>query len=182
MLIELQVDLANMVTAAPYFAAEPPLTCLTEALGDIESIIAERLGQLGIAIVVLTPGGRWPNDEADGLDLEPAIVIEVAEIPTLNDTGRRALQCVEQLIVLLHGKTHSTGPGAAATRRLKSANPPFTLVNTPSSRDPALTYHVFFSTDLSLRAADPGAPFVAGEDGIIVAGEDGTPVAGDPET
>lgn len=183
-LLVLQAAIATRLSADVWMtppAPAKPVAVLTENQGDLESLIAQAVGSLGVCATVLTPSGRLDVGDKLGVVLDPAdVVIQISEEPLLNrganGTGKTALEVVVRVMRLLHGWTVPDRRGSRKLARLTlRPDAPFRLV----SSDGSIEYLVNAQVRVNLGAPLALAPEILGEDGGRVSGEDGGRVKGD---
>lgn len=154
----------------------PPITLLSEQIGDIVNEIERLIGSIGIIGIVITPVGRGMDSDKRPIDFEVPLVIQFQEDVTNNrqsagGTGKPALGAVCRTMELLHWWDPLVMTGSAKIFRLRLAAVPYELVD----QTPVLTYNV----NLLARICLAGAVATPAESGDLVTTDDGDQVTTD---
>lgn len=132
-----------------------PVQVDPEFRGDIEADIRNRLGQLGLHVLVLSPVPRTTKPLATHCPIldSVGINIQVAEKVLINHgkggTGMHALDVAEYILVKLQNTTWTDGN--AATRVLTMTEQPIEYVPTPAGFLADNIYVVRFTTTVTPR-------------------------------
>ena len=83
-----------------YFTGIP---VITQDDGDIDTMIAKKLGSLGIVCTVMFSDGNCESPNVPGPSIDGvSIIVEVAENTTTNKTGKTCLEVAERVLRRLH--------------------------------------------------------------------------------
>lgn len=102
LLADLQDAIAQRLSAEDYFAGPLPVPVLTEDIGDLENAIQQRVNQLGVCVLVLTPElqpGAEPN--SGQVDVRLTVSEKVVVNRSASGTGKRASAVALAAVALL---------------------------------------------------------------------------------
>ena len=151
-LTTVQQTMANTLQSDAVFTptdTTKKIEVLTQKLGDLDSLIEQKINSIGISTVVITPLAKLPEPTVDALDLDVPFVVQISEDPKNKTKDYGALDLACEVMCLLHGT--ATGLGNPRVNRLRLTSTPLTLV------DESPTYHVNFVAKITLlpRRAQP---------------------------
>lgn len=132
---------ADRLRSHPYFAA---VAVITQDDGDIDTLIAKKLGSLGIVATVIFREAECPAPNVPGPSIERlSIIVEVAENTATNKSGRTCLEVVERVLRRLHlyKEEESGALYTCASRPVYPSTPP---------RPANVCYHCAFDVALEL--------------------------------
>lgn len=150
---------AALISASAYLAAVPAIPVFTERKGDLNTAIATALGQLGLAIVVVTPDGESLHVAGDSLSIRVRLVAEISENVLINQAKAAAANAAYRpalgaaVAVMKAIDRQPNGLDAAGARHVRGLNefslpsdePPYQLM--PAAKP---TYHVTAYTTVLL--------------------------------
>lgn len=129
---------------------------LSEAKGDLATLIQTATSSLGICMIVLTPTAEGFDPNAPSLSMNSPLVVQIQEFVTTNQgnsgTKVAALTLVAFVLKRLHWWAHGVYAGSPRSQLLKAQARPFLFI----TDTPELTYNVAFNAPLNLNA--PLAP------------------------
>jgi len=159
-LISLQNSVVNILQADSFFNGltsvnQKAIPIVTEKKGDIKEQIDLCLGQVGIAVLVITPVFEFHNNEIDDLNGWAFINIGIYEDAVVNQgvcgTGIFSIMLAERIVSILHGAPHGvlTGPvgGNPASTCFLGIPRPIEIV----SEGPPLQYSIGFQAHVQLN-------------------------------
>lgn len=98
-------NLIDLLEADPFFADPDPtkvVTVVAKKAGDIEALIAEKLQEIGVGLLVVIRVGKRAT--SDGLELTLKFALTAVENPIVNETGKTAEDIAENAMEILEGK------------------------------------------------------------------------------
>lgn len=110
---QLQGIVREMIVANAWFA-EVAEQVLVESRGDFEVEMQKQLDRMGLSIVIATPESSSKGD-APLPHVEAVVVVAVAEMPMINESGKTAAEALDRLVSLLHHQRIG-GPGSPRIR------------------------------------------------------------------
>jgi hypothetical protein len=141
-------DIADLLRASDSIFADTKVTVQTEDDGDIDTLIGESLGRMGLcATIMMGKAGNVPKNLSSPIFRDLAIVVEICENAVLNrsaGTMVTALEAAEVASEILHHAALASGRMLLVTSLEKYAQPPAPADN---------CYHLVLTTSCVAFAA-----------------------------
>jgi hypothetical protein len=148
----LTARVVELLTQAPLFAAagdRPALVPIVEQKGDIGTAIATALEKFGLAVVVIVSDCAIHRDGLHPGVCEARLLVEVAELPLANTSGRRCLEVAEVVAAAVDRQPTGLRGAGVAPVFLLEPGPNLRLVPHPSQ----VIRHVAVVAQFALPAA-----------------------------
>lgn len=121
-------DIVDLLRASDSIFSDTKVTVQTEDDGDIDTLIGESLGRMGLcATVMIKKAGNVPKNLSSPVFRDIAIVVEICENAIMNRSGGTmitALEAAETAAEILHHANLTSGRKILVTDLEKYAQPP----------------------------------------------------------
>ena len=110
--------LIALLTADAFFTDPDPkkiVTIVTKKAGDVDAMIAEKLQEIGVGLLVSRRPSRLLQSDSLDLDLELRFALLAVENPIVNETGKTADDIEQAVMEILHGKPNGVSINYAGT-------------------------------------------------------------------